>query len=306
VPVFRPDGKGVFVIDGSIVRLRDPSNGKTLLRLDQHKDHVTNLALSPDGSKVLTGSKDRTARLWDAATGKPLGEPLAHAAPVVFVDFSPDGKTVLTIVNDPEEARFVARVWNAATGKPFGKPIPLLPTSLGRLARFSPDGKLLLAAASGGRGQVRLWNTATGEPVGEPLEHPHQIDSFAFSPDGRTIVTGGLQADRQDITSGQGVIHLWDTTTRLPLSAPLRLNGGANPNVLFSPDGRFVLVAGGGSWRLPLWQVPQPVEGDVERVRLWLEVATGLGLDAGGAVVELDAKTWQQRRQQLEKLGGLP
>jgi WD40 repeat protein len=306
VPVFRPDGKALFVVDGLFVRLWNPSNGKTLLRLGQHKDRVTSLALSPDGSKVLTASVDRTARLWDAATGKPLGEPLAHAGPVVFVEFSPNGKTVLTIVNDPEEARFVARVWNAATGKQIGKPIPIAPLSSGPLARFSPDGRLLLAAAGGGRGQVRLWDTATGEPLGEPLEHPHQIDSFAFSPDGRTIVTGGLQADRQDIDSGQGVIHLWDTTTRLPLGAPLRLNGGANPNLLFSPDGRFVLVAGSGNWGLPLWQVPQPSEEDVARLRLWLEVATGLELDAGGAVVELDAKTWQQRRQQLDKLGGPP
>ena len=54
------------------------------------------VAFSPDGKTVLTGSCDKTARLWDAATGQPIGQPLAHQGAVGAVAFSPDGKTVLT------------------------------------------------------------------------------------------------------------------------------------------------------------------------------------------------------------------
>jgi WD40 repeat protein len=57
----------------------------------QHERAVTSTQFSPDGQQVLTGSWDRTARLWDAATGKPLGE-----GGVISVQFSPDGKRVLS------------------------------------------------------------------------------------------------------------------------------------------------------------------------------------------------------------------
>jgi hypothetical protein len=55
-----------------------------------------------------------------------------------------------------------------------------------------------------------------------------------------------------------------------------------------------------------LWKVPRPVLGTPKHILLWCEVRTGLTLDEHGDVRILDAKTWHERRERLEKLGGPP
>src|SRR5262249_10195824 len=102
----------------------------------------------PDGKTVLTGSGDKTARLWEAAAGRPLGKPLQHQGMVVAVAFSPDGKTVLTGSTDK-----MARLWEAATGQPLGA--PLQHQGSVRAVAFSPDGKTVLTGSEDKT--ARLW-----------------------------------------------------------------------------------------------------------------------------------------------------
>ena len=83
-----------------------------------HQDRVYAVAFSPDGKTLLTGSADKTARLWDAATGRPIGTPTEPPGRSLAVAFSPDGKTVLTGSYDN-----TARLWDAATGRPIGTPL---------------------------------------------------------------------------------------------------------------------------------------------------------------------------------------
>jgi len=68
------------------------------------------VAFGPDGRTILTGSWDKTARLWDVATGKPLGPVLAHEGSVYAAAFSPDGKTIVTGSDDS-----TARLWEVPT-----------------------------------------------------------------------------------------------------------------------------------------------------------------------------------------------
>ena len=62
----------------------------------RHGGVVQGIAFSPDGKLALTGSDDRTARLWRTDTGAPVGQPLRHENTVWAVAFGPDGKLALT------------------------------------------------------------------------------------------------------------------------------------------------------------------------------------------------------------------
>ncbi len=208
-------------------------------RVFLHDADVRSVAFSPDGKTILTGSWDKTARLWDAATGKPIGQPLAHPNIVKSAVFSPDGKTILTGCLDS-----TARLWDAATGQPIGEPMahPSLVTS----TAFSPDGKTILTGCTN---VARLWNAATGQPIGQPIVQPGLLLSAAFSPDGKTILTGG----------GDNSARRWLADTGRPLGEPL-VHGGPVTAVAFSPDGKTIVTGGGDSTaRLWIADTGQPI-----------------------------------------------
>ena len=115
------------------------------------------MAFSPDGETVITGSDDRTARLWDAATGRPVGPPLTHRGTVCAVAFSPDGKTVITGSQDN-----TARLWDAATGQPLGPTLTHQGTVFA--VAFSPDGKTVITGARTRRRGSGTWRRAGPRP----------------------------------------------------------------------------------------------------------------------------------------------
>ena len=57
---------------------------------------VQSAAFSPDGSRIVTASWDKTARIWDAATGKEIAVLRGHEGAVCSAAFSPDGSRIVT------------------------------------------------------------------------------------------------------------------------------------------------------------------------------------------------------------------
>src|SRR5262249_36211902 len=86
--------------------------GYPLRQFVGHTDLVREVEFTPDGKEVLTGSFDKTARLWDAATGTLIRTFAGHSAGVRAIAFSPDGKHVLTGSGDS-----TMRLWDAASGE---------------------------------------------------------------------------------------------------------------------------------------------------------------------------------------------
>ena len=95
------------------------------LTLKGHSALVRSTSFSPDGSRVVTGSDDMTAKVWDARTGAELLTLKGHTGPVYSVTFSPDGSRVVTgsyvgpmPVSDeiPRSHSTIGRLWDAKTG----------------------------------------------------------------------------------------------------------------------------------------------------------------------------------------------
>ena len=110
--------------------------------LQGHTDLVRSVAFSPDGKKVVSGSYDRTVRLWDAETGETIGEPWqGHTDRVWSVAFSPDGKKVVSGSYDR-----TVRLWDAETGETIGEPWQGHTDRVLSVA-FSPDGKKVVSGS---------------------------------------------------------------------------------------------------------------------------------------------------------------
>jgi WD40 repeat protein len=141
---------------------------------------------------------------------------------------------------------------------------------------------------------ARLWDAATGRPLTPSLVHQGPVAAVAFSPDGHLLATA----------SSDHTARFWDTATGEPLGPPLP-HRSAVTFLAFRPDGQNLLTRDtDGAARL--WPVPAPLAGDVGRINLWLQAATGMELDQGRAAGVLDAATWQERGRRLDELGGPP
>jgi WD40 repeat protein len=230
----------------------------------------------------VTGSWDKTARLWDAETGRPLGEPFRHRGVVRSVAFSPDGKTILTL----DEGG--ARLWDATTREYRELAGP--GQDQVRTAILRPEGWILLMG--GEDGTARLFDIGKGRPVGKPTLHRGPVGFMAVSPDGQLVLTG----------SSDGIARLWDFDTGVPIGDDIR-HLSAVTAATFSPDGK-TLLTGSEDGTARLWAVPAPVEGTPEQVSAWVEVLSGMRLDPETRVQELDEPAWRQRRLDLERLRG--
>jgi WD40 repeat protein len=86
--------------------------GEVEAELKGHTDFVRSVAFSQDGSRVVSGSYDKTVRIWNVTTGEVEAELLkGHTDFVRSVEFSQDGSRVVSGSNDK-----TVRIWNVTTG----------------------------------------------------------------------------------------------------------------------------------------------------------------------------------------------
>jgi WD40 repeat protein len=191
-----------------------------LLTLEGHTNNISSARFSPDGSKIVTISRDNTAKVWNVNNGTLLQNLEYSTGDVWSAQFSPDGSKIVTASYDR-----TAKVWDANTGV-------LLRTLEGHTnwvnsAEFSPDGSKIVTASNDYTAKV--WDANTGDLLHTLEGHTDNVKSAQFSPDGSKIATAS-----EDHTA-----KVWDANTGEGFR---NLYGGAS-FAQFSPDGSKIVTA---------------------------------------------------------------
>ncbi|CAE6476359.1 unnamed protein product [Rhizoctonia solani] len=226
-----------FSPDGT--KLVSGSWDKTI-RVCGHSDSVTCAVFSPDGSKIASGSMDRTIQIWDAQTGtnsKSRASPAKHSDAITSVAFSPDGKLLASCSLDG-----AIRLWGSATitySQPFGHSSPV------NVLAFSPDGCHLISGSTDTTS--RVWEVdacpkSMAMHVGLLMGHSSSVRSVAVTRDGTRIVS--VSHDR--------TVRIWDAQTGVPVCSPLTGHSSHVHSVAVSPDGTRI-VSGSHDKFIKLW-----------------------------------------------------
>jgi WD40 repeat protein len=210
--------------------------------LEGHEHRVLSAAWSADGTRIVTASADRTARIWDTKTGVQLFVLDGQMGWMVSAAWSPDGSRIVTSSvsqNWPDTRGRVsaaeslvkdtsARIWDVNTGIPLvaleGHAEAVLSVA------YSPEGSRIVTASKDRTS--RVWDAETGTPLAELAGHTDGLQSAAWSPDGLRIVTA----------SRDGTARIWDAETGTPLA---ELMGHTDPvySASYSPDALHIVTA---------------------------------------------------------------
>jgi len=263
-----------------------PNDDPLVIELKGHTGWVNSVAFSPDGKRIVTGSRDDTARIWDAETGKELQKLEGYASTVNSVAFSPDGKRIVTGSRDD-----TARIWDAETGKELQK----LEGHTGTVnsVALSPDGKRIVTGSDDRT--ARIWDAETGKELQKLEGHASTVNSVAFSPDGKRIVTG----------SDDRTTRIWDAETGRELRKLEGHTGRVN-SVAFSPDGKKIITGSRDDTRI--WDAEtgrelRKLEGHTGRVNSVAFSPDGKKIITGSD--DRTARIWDaETGKELQKLEG--
>jgi WD40 repeat protein/energy-coupling factor transporter ATP-binding protein EcfA2 len=189
----------------------------------EHENAIYAAVFDASGTRIVTASRDHTARVWNAKTGAPLTLPMEHKSAVYSAAFDASGTRVVTTSDD-----HTARVWDAKTGAPLTPPMEHKDAVTS--AAFDASGTRVVTASNDHT--ARVWDAKTGAPLTPPMEHKNAVHSAAFDASGTRVVTA----------SNDHTARVWDAKTGAPLTPPME-HKDAVSSAAFDASGTRIVTA---------------------------------------------------------------
>lgn len=222
----------------AVVKTLQSQSWRCVQTLQGHSDWVNCVAISPDGEILVSGSRDKTIKVWQLSTGKILQTLAGHTSFVFSVTISPDGQTLASGSEDT-----TIKLWQLGTGRQV--------RTLGNWfsghshwvssVAISPDGQMLVSGSDDKT--IKLWRLSKGRELQTLEGHSGAVRSLAISLDGQTLVSG----------STDKTIKIWQLATGKELHT---LKGHSNwvRCVTINPNGQTI-ISSSDDKTLKLWEL---------------------------------------------------
>lgn len=220
----------------SVVRIIDLLTGDVVRTLVGHGDAINDLAYSPAGTWLASGSADGTVIIWDGVDPTKRHELAGHIAPVRSLAFS-DDRTLLSLDTDGTLIR-----WDVERGTRHAEQLTLTQP----VTAIAVDAAREKLALSERGGDVRVFDLPNGRPIGQ-FPVPQDLGLLSFAPDGRRLLLAcerscpdGFALVVRDIETGSIITKFDGHNTAIQTAS-------------WSPGGQIVASAGSHERAIELW-----------------------------------------------------
>jgi WD40 repeat protein/serine/threonine protein kinase len=224
--VLSPDGQHFACGMKDEIKIRNAATGAEEMILRGHSGPVC-IAYSPDGRRIVSGSVDKTIKVWDARTGIALMTLTGNQDAVDNVAYSPNGERIASGGYDG-----TVRLWDANSGKEIFTMRGHQEQNCNWALAFSPDGKWL-ASSGGWDKMIKIWDVSNGTEVATIVGDRTAVRPVTFSPDSSYVAFGGFDK----------VVRIWDVNQCVE-KAVLRGHNGIINALAFTQDGKRIISSG--------------------------------------------------------------